>query len=198
MKRKFLEEFGLEKEVIDKIMAENGSDITLAKSEVEALKAEIESAKQQLTERDKQLEDLKKSSGDNAELQAKFEALQAENKAAKETYEAELKELKLVSAAKLAIGDSAHDADLIVGMLDKKKLILSDDGHIVSGLEEQLKQLRESKAFLFKTAQEDSKGNKKTGYEPKGGSTPAASLAKSIAESMNQQQSNNPYEKAWG
>jgi hypothetical protein len=34
MKREFLEELGVEKEVIDKIMAENGKDINAEKSKV--------------------------------------------------------------------------------------------------------------------------------------------------------------------
>ena len=33
MKRKFLEDLGLEKEAIDKIMAENGNDVNAAKAE---------------------------------------------------------------------------------------------------------------------------------------------------------------------
>ena len=33
MKRKFLEDLGLEKEAIDKIMAENGNDVNAAKAD---------------------------------------------------------------------------------------------------------------------------------------------------------------------
>ena len=33
MKRKFLEDLGLEKDAIDKIMAENGSDVNAAKAD---------------------------------------------------------------------------------------------------------------------------------------------------------------------
>ena len=38
MKRKFLEDLELEKEVIDKIMAENGNDINVAKADYETMK----------------------------------------------------------------------------------------------------------------------------------------------------------------
>ena len=62
------------------------------------------------------------------ELQKQITDLQAENKAAKEKYEADMKELKLTTAIKLAIGDSAHDADLVSGLVDKSKLLLGDDG----------------------------------------------------------------------
>ena len=40
MKRKFLEDLGLEKEAIDKIMAENGNDVNAAKAEYDSMKQE--------------------------------------------------------------------------------------------------------------------------------------------------------------
>jgi len=39
--------------------------------------------------------------------------------------------------------------DLVAGLVDKSKLILSEDGK-VTGIEEQLKTLKETKSFLFK------------------------------------------------
>lgn len=114
---------------------------------------EVNEAKKQLEAdlktRDKQLEDLKKNSGDNAELKTQLETLQAENKAAKEQYETDMKNLKLETAIKLAVGETAQDTDLVAGLFDKSKLILNEDGK-VTGIEEQLKTLKESKGFLFK------------------------------------------------
>ena len=77
MKRKFLEDLGLEKDAIDKIMAENGSDVNAAKADYEATKQQLESANAQIQERDKQLETLRKSSGDNETLQKQITDLQA-------------------------------------------------------------------------------------------------------------------------
>lgn len=52
MKRKFLEDLGLEKEVIDKIMAENGSDIeaekTKAKEQVDNLQGQLDTVNESL------------------------------------------------------------------------------------------------------------------------------------------------------
>lgn len=149
MKRKFLEDLGLEKEAIDKIMAENGTDIETAKADYETLKQQLDTSNVQIKERDEQLETLKKSSGDNEALTQQINTLQEENKAAREKYEADMKELKLTTAIKLAVGASAQDADLVTGLFDKAKLILSEDGK-VTGLEEQLKALKKEKAFLFK------------------------------------------------
>ena len=171
MKRKFLEDLGLEKDAIDKIMAENGSDVNAAKADNEAMKQQLESANAQIQERDKQLETLRKSSGDNEALQKQIADLQAENKAAKEKYEADMKELKLTTAIKLAVGDSAHDADLVAGLFDRGKLVLNEDGTI-TGLEEQVKSIKKEKAFLFK---EEKPGTVIKGGKPaKGAGTPPA------------------------
>ncbi len=58
MKRKFLEDLGLEKEVIDKILDEAGNDLEKQKSDYETLKKERDTFESQIKERDKQLEDL--------------------------------------------------------------------------------------------------------------------------------------------
>ena len=99
-----------------------------------------------------QLEDLKKAAGDNAELAKKIEDLQAENKKKDEDHQKEIQDLKLSSAIRMAVSASAQDSDLVAGLLDRTKLILGDDGK-VTGLDEQVKALKESKPFLFKSEQ---------------------------------------------
>ena len=149
MKRTFLEDLGLEKEAIDKIMVENGNDVNAVKADYESVKQERETMAAQIAERDKQLETLKNSTGDVEALKQQIITLQADNQAAKEKYDADMKELKLSTAIKLALGDSAHDADLVAGLFDKGKLILGEDGK-VTGLDDQLKAIKKDKAFLFK------------------------------------------------
>ncbi|MEG2919164.1 MAG: phage scaffolding protein [Clostridium sp.] len=100
-----------------------------------------------ITERDKQLEDLKKVDGEA--LKKQIETLQADNKAKDIKYQVQLKDLQVSNAIKMAIADKAMDTDLVAGLFDKSKLILNDDGKI-TGLDEQVKTLKESKAFLFK------------------------------------------------
>ena len=144
------------------------------------------------------MEELKKASGSNEELQKQITDLQAENKATKEKYEADMKELKLTTAIKLAIGDSAHDADLVSGLIDKSKLLLGDDGK-VTGLEEQVKALKEGKAFLFKDSAPavSRQGSGKPGYKSKAGETSGGGWAKTVAESLNKESAKNPYADAW-
>ena len=63
MKRQELEELGLTKEQIDKIIKINGTDIenakTVASSEYQSIKTEYDALKLQVKERDEQIESLK-------------------------------------------------------------------------------------------------------------------------------------------
>lgn len=135
---------------------------------------EVNEANKQLKitakEHETQLETLKKSAGDNETLKAQIATLQADNTAKEQKYQADLKDLTLNNAIKLAITGKVHDETLAAGLFDKTKLILGDDGK-VTGLDEQLKGLQESKAFLFK--QEDPNNNNngfKLGADGSGGS----------------------------
>ena len=63
--------------------------------------------------------------------------------------------MTVTNAIKMAIASSAQDSDLVAGLVDRKKLILGEDGK-VTGLDEQVKALKESKPFLFKQEQKKS------------------------------------------
>lgn len=113
---------------------------------------EVNDAKKKLekdvTDRDGQLEELRKSTGDADALKAQITQLQTDNKAAKDKYEADLKDLKLSGAIQTALAGKVHDEALVAGLVDKTKLVV--DGDKIVGLDEQVKSLQESKAFLFK------------------------------------------------
>lgn len=117
---------------------------------------EVNEAKKQLEaatkEHEGQLEALKASAGDSESLKQQIAELQAENQKKEAEYQEKLKDMQLNSAIKLAVSETAQDSELVAGLVDKSKLILGEDGK-VTGLDEQLKSLKESKAFLFK--QED-------------------------------------------
>lgn len=152
---------------------------------------EVKQAKKQLEtdvkDRNTQLENLKKSAGDNATLKQQIEQLQNDNKKKDEEYQAELKDLKLTNAIKLALTDSAQDTDLVAGLIDKSKLILSDDGN-VTGLDEQITGLKDTKGFLFKSTEtiEDNTIQFSKRTNPGGGVTP-----KTLTELM-QAKNDNP------
>ena len=97
----------------------------------------------------KDLETAKANAGDNEDLKNQLEAAIQKQKEDAKAFDEQFKELQISNAIKLAIADKAQDADLVAGLFDKTKLILGDDGK-VTGLDEQLKDLQENKAFLFK------------------------------------------------
>lgn len=110
-----------------------------------------------------QLETLKASAGDNETLKQQIADLQQQNKQKDEDYQKQLKDMQLTNAIKLAISGSAQDSDLAAGLIDKTKLLLGDDGK-VTGLEEQVKALKESKPFLFKEEKQQGPEKKQPGF----------------------------------
>lgn len=159
MKRKFLEDMGLEKEQVDKILDENSQDIGKAKGDSEkiqkdldAANAEVESLKGQISDRDKQLETLKNSTGDVEGMKQQIAKLQADNKAKDDAHAAEIKQLKIDAAIDSALtGAKAKNNTAVKALLnDLDKAELADDGTI-KGLAEQIEALQKSDAYLFDT-----------------------------------------------
>ena len=168
MKREFLKELGIEdKEVIDKIMDENGKDIETAKGKnnddkVKELQAEVDKLNGQIKERDGQLDELKKSAGDNKELQKQIDDLKDANKAAQEKHDSEMAELKKSSAIRQALSEAkARNIQAVMSLIDTSKV--SIDGENTVGLKEQIDKLmtEEDTKFLFESGK-----TKITGAEP--------------------------------
>lgn len=152
----------------------------------------VSSAKKQLEkdikDRDEQIENIKKSAGDNEELKKEIENLQKENKTKDEEYKKQLQELSINTAIKLSVQD-AKDIDTVAMLIDKSKLVVSEDGK-VSGLDEQLTSLRKDKSFLF----DETKNNKNDGdtdynYNPAGGNKNTNSGATSFVDVIKENQS---------
>ena len=136
MKRKFLEDLGLEKEDIDSIMAENGKDVENAKADYEDVKAQLETANATIT-------DLKKNNVDNEKLRNKV--TEYETEIAKLKDEAAKKDFNYRLEAALK-GSKAKNLKALKALLDMDKVKL--EGDKFTGLEEQLTALKESDASL--------------------------------------------------
>lgn len=150
MRRSFLSELGLEKDVIDKIMGENGRDIEHAKRGKETIEAKVESLEQQIIERDSQLEELTQKADANDELKAAIESLKEQNTTQKEEYETKI----ATKEREFAIGEALKDAkpknmNAVKALLDMDKIVVKDGS--VSGLEEQLIELKKTDEYLFET-----------------------------------------------
>ncbi|MCR8983267.1 phage scaffolding protein [Brevibacillus laterosporus] len=155
--KKLLQELGISEEHIEKItggVEENYKGYVPKHrfDEINDTKKELEG---QIKDRDKQLTELKKNTGDNEDLKKQIETLQAENKTKGEEYETKLKDMQVSTAIKLALTGEAHDPDLIASLLDKSKIEINEDGTLKGGLDDQVKALRESKAFLFVEKQQE-------------------------------------------
>ncbi len=126
------------------------------KDKFDAKNQEVKSLQDQVKERDNQLNALKDVNPE--ELKQEIAELQKANKTKDTEHAAELKDLQLTSAIKLALNGQVHDDEIASGLIDKEKLVISDDGKIV-GLDEQVTTLKESKPFLFKAEDEGEPGN---------------------------------------
>jgi len=170
------------------------------KEQLETANTEKKHLQDDIKARDTQLEELKKSSGDNADLKKQIENLQKANEEDAKKHADELKELRLTSAIKLAVAGTVHDEDMAAALFDRTKLVLTEDGK-VAGLEEQLKTIRESKGFLFKDESGVGKGGSGAGgrgYKPKGGETHEEGYASQYAKQRNEAEKNGAKSSLWG
>lgn len=162
MKREFLKNMELTDEQIDAIMAENGKDVNGLKEQVNSLTTEKDGLQSQLTERDTQLKDLKGKVKDSDELTAEIDQLQKANKEAKEKYEADLTaQQKSFLVDKALASAGARNAKAVSSLLDLDSVEVKDGQ--LTGLDDQLKALRDSDGYMFK---EDPQPNEP---QPQGG-----------------------------
>ncbi len=121
MTRKFLENKGLSKELIDEILDENSKDIGRAKGELETVKANLETAqkdneglKEQISKANTELDNLKKSTDDADAFRTQIENLQNQIKTDGEKHDAEIRQIKI---------DSAIDNALIAANANNAKAV---------------------------------------------------------------------------
>ena len=133
------------------------------KQKFDTVSEENKNLKTTVKENATQLESLKRSAGDNEELKTQIANYQADIAKKEQEYQEQLKDLQLSNAIKLAVAGKVQDEDIVSNLIDKSKLILGDDGK-VTGLDEQLKTLKESKTFLFKT-EDTAKTDPKPGFQ---------------------------------
>lgn len=155
MNREALKALGLTDEQINSVMTEHGKTIESHKTKVTDLESSVTDLQGQLTQRDTDLTALKKDAKGSEELQTKLSDLQKQYDTDKGAFETKLKDTQLSSALKLALTGKVHDADLVTTLIDKATIELGADGNVTKGLDEQIKNLQESKSFLFVEKQEE-------------------------------------------
>lgn len=130
----------------------------IAKAKYDQLQTDLDNTKTSLETANNTIKDLKKSNGDNADLQTKIANYENEKanleKAHKETTEKLIKE----SAIKDALySEKAKHPELLLNKFDLSKILLDEEGKkVVSGIEEQMKSNKETYKDLFGEVEQQS------------------------------------------
>ncbi|MEX0380459.1 phage scaffolding protein [Leuconostoc sp. MS02] len=157
-----LKKLGLDGEQVKGVMALKGELIKHENTKLDAITAERDTLSEQMAQRDKDIKDLKKNSGDNEELSGKLSDLQNKYDTDTQTLNDKLAATKLDSALSEAlVKTKARDPQDLKAFLNMEEIKLNDDGEL-SGLNDQITQLQDSKGYLFD-------GGTQQGYKPTGG-----------------------------
>ncbi len=155
MKRSFLEglfkdlevEENIKKNIIDDIMTENGNDVNAEKAKTETVRNELK-VKEEVIEN---LNTKIKETGDIEQIKKEqFDLGKAEGSK-------EVEEFKKNNALRSSI-KGAKDFDLVYSKLDKDKIKYEKNEkgeYTVSGIDEQIKDVKEKYSFLFDEEDED-------------------------------------------
>ncbi|MEG0904453.1 MAG: phage scaffolding protein [Lachnospiraceae bacterium] len=146
MKTDFLKELGLEKEVIDKIMAENGKDIDAEQKKVTKVEGERDNYKEQLDTATGQLEQFKDVKPE--ELQATIEQLKKDIKDKDDEYASKESDRIFVESINQSIKDAGgRNEKAVLSMLDIESLKASKNQ--IEDIKKALETVKESDAYLF-------------------------------------------------
>ena len=152
MDRKFLKELGIEEEHIDKIMEQHGATVNPLKQEKDSLQAEVDNLKTDITDRDSQLEELQGKVGDEESLKATIESLKTANKEKDDERKRLLNSQKLDYEVRIALNNAnARNERAVKALLDLDTVKINEDGQL-TGLKEQLDNLKETDDYLFKSS----------------------------------------------
>ena len=153
MKREFLEAMGLDKENVDKIMAENGADLEKEKAKTAAAKADLEKAQTALSDREKDLEELKKTAGDAEATKKQLEELQTKYTKETEAHKAEIAERDYDAAVTSHVSELKFSSKgakaAFVADLKAKKLEIKDGK--LDGFDKYLEEAKRADPEAFAT-----------------------------------------------
>lgn len=150
MKRKFLEDLGLEGDVVDKIMAESGKDITSTKAKVDELTEQLNVKEETIKQKNEKITELEKVDIE-AIKKEQFELGKAEGSKEVEDFkrqnaiEKEYSKEFEVDGKKYKVKDKKG----LQGYIDNEKI--KYENNEVSGLVEQFPEIVKTSPYLFET-----------------------------------------------
>lgn len=187
MKTDFLKNLGItEQSTIDAIMAENGRDVTKAKTDLETYRTRVTDLEGQIATKDGEIAKLTKQVGDVTALNQKIAELEADKTKLTTDLDAKVGEIKKAHAIENGVRDAkAKNVKAVMALLDMSKINYNDDK--LEGLSEQLTALQgdESSSFLFGEAQTAPSGTKPSNPPATGGTAPTSrTLAEAVANAL--------------
>ena len=174
MKRSFLEglfkdleaEDSVKKNIIDSIMTENGNDVNTEKTKTLTAQNDLKVKEGLIEELNTKIKEAGSVDIEEIKRVAKEEGFAEGSK--------EVEEIKKTNALKSSI-KGAKDFDLVYSKLDQEKIKYEKDDkgeYVVSGIDEQIKDVREKYSFLFDEEDDGAKNSDiNLGGEHKGGSS---------------------------
>jgi len=196
--KEILKDLNPSNDVIDKIMSINGADINAVK---DVLNGNISSLQSQIADRDKDIADLKKTAGDNADLNKKFEELQSKYDTETAAFKAQIEKRDYTDALRTAISDnkikftSKAAEKYFYSEAESKKMKL-ENGKL-TGFDDFYKSQKEADASAFvaddNSSANNTNNNKGMRFLGGAGSTQGttASLGAQMAMRYNSQHSKN-------
>ena len=186
MKREFLKELGLEADIIDKIMAENGKDIEAHKANGDKATADLAAKTKEHDEALALIEELKKNNAGNEQLQKSV--ADYESKVAQLT--AENEQLRVDKAVEIALLENkakASDIDYLMFKIkaEHKDLTLDENGK-VKGIDDIISGAKTAYAGNFEAV-----SKKKFDPNPLPQGNPPANEPSTLAEALAQKYTNN-------
>lgn len=187
MKRSDLEALELSKEAIDAIMKLHGEDIESHKAKLDVANKATETIQKQLDEANTTIDGFKKLDPEASrkaadEWKAKAEEFKAQAEQAKKDAEAEIEKFKFTKdlESELTAVYKVKDASDVLPKLNLEKIQRGEGDVKFIGLDEQIKPLKESKAYLFSDGKEPAKIT--TGLQTSPSGEP--SLASAISDAL--------------
>lgn len=148
----------------------NGGEF-VTKAKYDQLQTDLDNTKTSLETANNTIKDLKKSNGDNADLQTKIANYENEKANLEAKHKETTEKLIKESAIKDALyNEKAKHPELLLGKFDLSKILLDEKGEkVVSGIEEQMKSNKETYKDLFKEAEQEGQGQQPYHYTPASG-----------------------------
>ena len=166
-------------EEVDKKVSEKLGENFVSRADFNTTNETKKDLEAQIKARDKDIEGLKKSSGDNTELQKQYEALQEKYKSETESLNKKISDTTKNSAIDMAIMQAkGKNSKAIKALLDMEKISVKEDGTL-DGLD--LEGLKTSDGYLFDV---ETKTNVGTGFTKGSATNMETDVNTQIAQAM--------------